>query len=65
MVMECGEYHFIPGKAFAGLTRVVWELNVVEEGDGGTLFITGSHKSAFTAPKSAYQNKSSLWDTYS
>ena len=62
---DCHEYRCILGKAFAGLTRVVWELNVVEEGDGGTLFITGSHKSAFTAPKSAYQNKSSLWDTYS
>ena len=62
---DCHEYHCLPGKAFSGLTRVVWELNDVEEGDGGTLFITGSHKSAFTAPKSAYQYGSSLWDTYS
>ena len=62
---DCHEYHCLPGKAFAGLTRVIWELNEVKAGDGGTLFITGSHKSAFTAPESAYQNDSSLWDTYS
>lgn len=58
-------YHCLPGKAHSGLTRVVWELNEVEEGDGGTLFISGSHKAAFTAPESAYSPDSPLWDTYS
>ncbi|MBD05112.1 MAG: hypothetical protein CME24_12290 [Gemmatimonadetes bacterium] len=58
-------YHCLPGKAHSGLTRVVWELNDVEEGDGGTMFISGSHKAAFTAPESAYTPGSPLWDTYS
>ena len=58
-------YHCLPGKAHSGLTRVIWELNEVEKGDGGTLFISGSHKSAFTAPESAYTPESPLWDTYS
>ena len=62
---DCHEYRCIPGKAYSGLTRVVWELESVEAGDGGTLFITGSHKSAFTAPESAYKHGSSLWETYS
>ena len=55
---DCHEYHCLPGKAFAGLTRVIWELNEVKVGDGGTLFITGSHKSAFTAPESALNDQS-------
>jgi hypothetical protein len=58
-------YHCQAGKAHSGLTRVVWELNEIEEGDGGTLFISGSHKAAFTAPESAYSPESPLWDTYS
>jgi hypothetical protein len=58
-------YNCIPGKANAGLTRVVWELNPVEKGDGGTLFITGSHKAAYTGPESAYHPESPLWETYS
>jgi hypothetical protein len=62
---DAHEYHCIPGKAFSGLTRVVWELNPVEKGDGGTLFITASHKSAYAAPESAYELNSPLWDTYS
>ena len=58
-------YNCIPGKANAGLIRVVWELNPVEKGDGGTLFISGSHKAAYTGPESAHHIESPLWDTYS
>lgn len=58
-------YRCFPGKAHSGLTCVIWELNPVEEGDGGTLFINGSHKSAFTAPNSIRQPDSPLWQTYS
>jgi hypothetical protein len=58
-------YRCFPGHVFSGLTRVVWELNPVEEGDGGTLVITGSHKAAFSAPASVRDPHSPLWSTYS
>lgn len=57
-------YRCIPGKAHSGLTRVVWELNPVEQGDGGTLFITGSHKAVYTAPESIQDPHSPIWETY-
>lgn len=40
-------YQVAGGKIFSGLTRVVWELENVEEGQGGTTFLTGSHKAHF------------------
>ena len=43
-------YQMHPGRIHAGLVRVVWELNEVAAGEGGTLFLSGSHKSAFTRP---------------
>jgi len=58
-------YHCIPGKANSGLTRVVWELNPVEKGLGGTLFVTGSHKAVYTAPEAILDPSSSVWETYS
>jgi hypothetical protein len=58
-------YRCFPGHVFSGLTRVVWELNPVEKGDGGTLVITGSHKAAFSAPPSVHDPTSSIWTTYS
>ena len=61
---DCHTYHCIPGKAQCGLTRAVWELNDVDKGDGGTLFLTGSHKSAYAAPDTARRADSPLWDTY-
>jgi hypothetical protein len=61
---DCHTYHCIPGKARCGLTRVIWELNPVETTDGATLFISGSHKAAYTAPAAAYQHGSPLWDSY-
>ncbi len=57
-------YRMIPGKAWSGLTRVIWELNSVRKGMGGTLVISGSHKSAFPAPESIRDPSSPLWDTY-
>ena len=57
-------YHCVPGKANSGLTCVVWELNEVEEGGGGTLFLNGSHKSAFLAPESLQNPESPMWTTY-
>lgn len=35
-------------KIFAGLTRVVWELEEVKAGHGGTTFLSGSHKAHFS-----------------
>lgn len=58
-------YSCYPGAANSGLTRAVWELNPVEKGRGGTLFLTGSHKAAFPPPKSIQAPDSPLWETYS
>ncbi|MBI2191471.1 MAG: hypothetical protein HYU43_00935 [Armatimonadetes bacterium] len=63
----CGNSHIyqhLPGRVHAGLTRVVWELNDVEQGKGGTLFISGSHKAAFPRPEEVSGHDSPLWETY-
>jgi hypothetical protein len=52
------------GKVHSGLTRVVWELNGVEEGDGGTLLLSGSHKVSFPRPASITGVDSKLWESY-
>jgi hypothetical protein len=57
-------YHSLPGKANSGLTRVVWELNPIVKGDGGTLFLSGSHKATFNRPLSTDNEDSPLWDSY-
>jgi hypothetical protein len=57
-------YHCRPGAASSGLTRAVWELNPVEHGTGGTMFLTGSHKAAFKRPPSTESPDSPLWETY-
>jgi ectoine hydroxylase-related dioxygenase (phytanoyl-CoA dioxygenase family) len=43
----------------------VWELNEVGPQDGGTLFLSGSHKAAFPRPEGHSQPDSKLFDTYS
>ncbi|MBT5873173.1 MAG: hypothetical protein HOH43_07110 [Candidatus Latescibacteria bacterium] len=40
-------YQVAGGRIFSGLTRVVWELEEVKSGQGGTTFLSGSHKAAF------------------
>jgi hypothetical protein len=40
-------YQVAGGKIFAGLTRVVWELEEVKAGQGNTSFLSGSHKAHF------------------
>lgn len=52
------------GKIYSALTRVVWELNPVRKGDGGTLFLTGSHKANFPYPEIARQVDSPILDDY-
>ena len=36
------------GQIYSGLTRVVFELNPVKKGQGGTSFLSGSHKLNFS-----------------
>ncbi|MFT5368640.1 MAG: hypothetical protein ACI8V2_003606 [Candidatus Latescibacterota bacterium] len=62
--VDSHHYQCIPGKAYSGLTRVVWELNPVQKGKGGTLVISGSHKSVYEAPEATQDKDSPLWDTY-
>jgi len=57
-------YHLHPDGAHSGLTRVVWDLNPVQRGEGGTLFLTGSHKGAFPAPASTADRNCDLWEDY-
>jgi hypothetical protein len=40
-------YQVAGGRIFSGLTRVVWELEEVKTGQGGTSFLSGSHKAHF------------------
>ena len=40
-------YQVAGNKIFAGLTRVVWELEEVVAGHGATSFLSGSHKAHF------------------
>ena len=54
-------YHAFPGQAHTCLTRALWELNPVSKRQGGTLFVSGSHKSAFTAPDSVGALDSPFW----
>ena len=58
------DYDSFPGKSFCPLLRVVWELNPVKYRKGGTLLISGSHKSAYTAPDEILDPDSDIWTTY-
>ena len=41
-------YQVAGNKIFSGLTRLVWELEEVQAGHGGTSFLSGSHKAHFS-----------------
>ena len=62
-------YNFHDGRIYAGMTRVVWELNEVLEDKGGTCFIPGSHKANYnirTNPIASIDARDSgLWESYS
>ena len=62
-------YNFHDGRIYAGMTRVVWELDEVIEGKGGTCFIPGSHKANYnirTDPVASIDARDSgLWESYS
>ncbi len=58
-------YQYHDGRIYSGMPRVVWELNAVEKGTGGTAFIPGSHKSSFRKKLDVFDNPNSeVWDTY-
>ena len=57
-------YNCVNGKIFSGLTRVVWELNPVEQGDGGTLFMSGSHKGNFGVHEDHKNLDSPMFESY-
>lgn len=62
-----GDVHFynaFPGKGYSAHTRVVWELNPVRKGKGGTMLVTGSHKAVYTAPDEIQDPSSDIWTTY-
>src|SRR5579871_3083339 len=52
------------GRIYAALTRVVWELNPVEKGDGGTLFLSGSHKAGIPYPPSVREIDNPFLESY-
>ena len=62
-------YNFQHGRIYAGMTRVVWELNEVLQDKGGTCFIPGSHKANYnirTNPVASIDARDSgLWESYS
>lgn len=58
------DYRCHPGAVNCGLTRAVWELNPVRAGEGGTMFLSGSHKAAFKRPASTDDPASPLWENY-
>src|SRR5439155_19169318 len=49
---------------YSGLTRVVWELNPVEKGDGGTLFLSGTHKARIPYPASVREPDNPHMESY-
>ena len=61
---DCHHYQAFPGRAYAGMVRIVWELNEVAEDDGGTLLLSGSHKAAYPAPEEIFSADCPLWETY-
>lgn len=62
-------YNFYNGRIYAGMTRVVWELNEVLANQGGTCFIPGSHKANLNIRSNPLDTidarDSGLWESYS
>jgi hypothetical protein len=52
------------GAIYAGLTRVVWELNPVKKGMGGTQFLSGTHKAELSFPHSLRVPDNEHMDSY-
>jgi hypothetical protein len=52
------------GRIYSALTRVVWELNPVRKGMGGTLFLSGSHKAKIPYPPSVREPDNAHMESY-
>ncbi len=63
-------YRFHNGRIYSGMTRIVWELNEVKKGQGGTCLVPGSHKANTASahagdwPEKADDPDSGIWETY-
>ncbi len=63
-------YRYQDGRIYSGMTRIVWELNEVKEGRGGTCLVPGSHKANLAShqdgawPEEADAPDSGIWETY-
>lgn len=57
-------YDIVNGSIFSPAVRVAWELTAVEHAAGGTVFLSGSHKSFMPVPQE-YTHGDEYWETYS
>jgi len=63
-------YRYHNGRIYSAMTRIVWELNEVIEGKGGTHLVPGSHKANTASaqdgnwPEEADDPESGVWETY-
>jgi hypothetical protein len=57
-------YHTNGRGIYSGLTRVVWELNPVAKGAGGTLFLSGTHKASFPQPQCVREPDNTHMESY-
>jgi hypothetical protein len=63
-------YRYHNGRIYSGMTRIVWELNEVVKGKGGTCLVPGSHKANMASaqeknwPEEADNPNSGVWETY-
>jgi len=57
-------YHFTDGRIYSALTRIVVELNPVKLGEGGTVFLAGSHKANFHIPESLKKLRDDNYEPY-
>ncbi|NKB72264.1 MAG: phytanoyl-CoA dioxygenase [Candidatus Latescibacteria bacterium] len=63
-------YRFHNNRIYSAMTRIVWELNEVVEGKGGTCLVPGSHKANIASaqdgnwPEQADDPNSGVWETY-
>ncbi len=63
-------FRYHDGRIYSAMTRVVWELNEVVKGQGGTCLVPGSHKANLACahdgnwPEEADDPNSGVWETY-
>ena len=62
-------YRFYNGCIYIGMTRIVWELNEVKKGQGGTCLVSGSDKANLDSVQDgtwsglADHTHSGVWET--